>query len=121
MVSPEGIFPEPLCFRRFDGPEKPVGDAGLDKFRGVSVADVLVDAAVGIAKGLCDEVMGKLGLKLCCNPCKSVVESDCLNILGPIGELPEMSKPAVEKTPAPGNRGVVGSDGFEVGIGAGAV
>ena len=89
--------------RRFEGPEKPVGDAGLDKFRGVSVADVADDVKEGTAKGLEEEVIGKLGLKLCRNPCRSVVERDCLNDLDPTGWPPDRSKPAVEKTPAPGN------------------
>ena len=82
IVRLEGILPEPLCFLLFVvGPLGPDGDAGLDKFRGVSVADVLVETPEGIAKGVLVAVMGKFGLKLCCNPFKSVVENDCLNIL----------------------------------------
>lgn len=103
IVNPAGILPDPLCFRRFEGPEKPVGDAGLDKFRGVSDAEVVKETADGTAKGLCAGFMGKFGLKLCCNPCRSVVDNDCLNNLGPVGCPLELSRPAVEKTPAPGN------------------
>lgn len=59
IVSPEGILPDPLCFRRFDvGPEGPDGDTGLDRFRGVSVAEVLFDIAVGMANGLLEGVIG---------------------------------------------------------------
>ena len=57
IVRPEGIFPDPLCFRRLDGPLTPVGEAGLDRFRGVSVVEVLVPECGGIANVL-DEVMG---------------------------------------------------------------
>lgn len=121
MIRPDGIFPDPLCFRRLEGPEKTVGEGALDKFRGVSVADVVDEAAEAIVNGLCEEAIGRLGLKLCCNPCRSVVESDCLNIFGPINWPPEMSIPAVEKTPAPGNCGVLGRDGLGVGIGGGAL
>ena len=103
MVNADGILPDPLCFRRFEGPVKPVGDACLDRLRGVSVADVVDDAAEGTTKGLGEDAIGKFGLKLCCNPCRSVVERDCLNIFEPIGWPPDRSKPAVEKTPAPGS------------------
>lgn len=59
IVSPEGILPDPLCFRRFDiGPEGPDGDTGLERFLGVGVAEVLFEIAVGIAKGLLAGVMG---------------------------------------------------------------
>lgn len=84
MVNPDGILPDPLCLRRFVGPEKPVGDAGLDKFRGVRVADVTEDGpAEGTANEFDEAVIGKLGLKSCCSPCRSVVENDCLNIFEP--------------------------------------
>jgi hypothetical protein len=59
MVRPDGILPDPLCFRRLEGPEKPVGEAGLDRFRGVRVADVFDERAEGTANGLCEEFMGK--------------------------------------------------------------
>lgn len=84
MTRPAGILPDPLCFRRLEGPDKLVGEGGLDKFRGVSAADVFDDMAEGTVNGLGEDVIGKLGLKLCCNPVKSVVENDCLNIFGPI-------------------------------------
>lgn len=50
IVKFEGILPDPLCFLLFVvGPIGPDGEAGLDKFRGVSVAEVLDDIAEGIA------------------------------------------------------------------------
>ena len=59
MVSPEGIFPDPLCFRRFViGPDGPDGEAGLDRFLGVNVADVVLEIADGTANGLLAGVMG---------------------------------------------------------------
>jgi hypothetical protein len=59
IVRPEGILPDPLCFRRFDiGPDGPDGDAGLERFLGVSVADVLTDMADGIANGFLEGVIG---------------------------------------------------------------
>ena len=83
IVSPDGSFPEPLCFRFLViGPEGPLGEAGRDRFLGVSVAEVSVDIVEGIANGLLEEAIGKFGLKLCCRPLRSVVENDCLNILG---------------------------------------
>jgi hypothetical protein len=82
MVRFEGILPEPLCFLLFVvGPLGPDGDAGLDRFRGVNVEEVLVETPEGIAKGVLVAVIGKFGLKLWCSPLKSVVENDCLNIL----------------------------------------
>jgi hypothetical protein len=82
MVRFDGILPEPLCFLLFVvGPLGPDGDAGLDRFRGVKVADVFVETPEAIAKGVLVAVIGKFGLKLCCNPFKSVVENDCLKIL----------------------------------------
>ena len=65
IVSPEGTFPEPLCFRRFVvGPAGPLGEAGLDRFRGVKF-DVWGGMAVGIANGVLACGIEKLGLKLC--------------------------------------------------------
>lgn len=53
MVKPDGSFPEPLGLRLFvAGPDGPLGDAGRDKFRGVSVVEVLPDMADGMANGL---------------------------------------------------------------------
>lgn len=44
IVSVEGNFPDPLCFRRFVmGPDNPVGDAGLERFRVLRVVEVAVD------------------------------------------------------------------------------
>lgn len=83
IVKVEGTFPEPLCFRRLVvGPEGPFGEAGLDRLRGVIVLEVSVDCVGGMTKGWLFEPIGKAGLKLCCRPCKSVVENDCLNIFG---------------------------------------
>ena len=115
MVKAEGIFPDPLCFRRLEVPENPVGDAVLDKLRGVNVVDVFEDTAE------CEGFMGKPGLKLRCNPCKSGVESDCLKIFGPIGWPPAMSIAPGEKAPAPDNGGALGKEGSDVGIGGGAL
>lgn len=43
MVNSDGNFPEPLCLRRLlEGPWKSVGEACLDRFRGVWEVDVLV-------------------------------------------------------------------------------
>lgn len=41
IIKPDGSFPEPLCFLRLVfGPEEPLGEAGRDRFLGVSVVDV---------------------------------------------------------------------------------
>ena len=83
IVRPEGSFPEPLCFLLFVvGPGAPLGEAGLERFRGVSVLDVCRDMEEGMANGFDAGAIGKLGLKLFWRPCKSVVEKDCLLILG---------------------------------------
>jgi hypothetical protein len=84
MVRFNGILPDPLCFLLFVvGPLGPDGDAGRDRFRGVKVAEVLVEIPEGTAKGAFVAVIGKFGLKLCCKLLKSVVENDCLNSLLP--------------------------------------
>jgi hypothetical protein len=62
----------------------------------------------GIANGFRAAFIGRLGLKLCCRPCKSVVENDCLNIFGFVEEDEGGSLPRVEKTPAPGTWGADG-------------
>ena len=65
IVSPDGTFPEPLCFRRFVvGPAGPLGEAGRDRFRGVKLA-VWAGIAVGIANGVFACGIEKVGLKLC--------------------------------------------------------
>lgn len=46
IVNPVGSLPDPLGFRLLvAGPDGPLGEAGRDRFRGVSVADVLPDIA----------------------------------------------------------------------------
>lgn len=104
IVKPDGNFPDPLCFLFLAiGPEGPLGEAGRDKFLGVIVE--ALDDTGGIAKGLFEVAIGNEGLKLCCKPCKSVVENDCLNIFGIVEAEPAVS---AEKTPAPGTEGAFG-------------
>jgi len=44
IVRVDGSLPDPLCFRRFVvGPGRQLGDAGLERFRGVIVVEVVVD------------------------------------------------------------------------------
>jgi hypothetical protein len=121
IVKPEGSFPDPLCFLFFAvGPEGPLGDAGRERFFGVIDEDVWDDIG-GMAKGLFEVVIGKDLLKLCCKPCKSLVEKDCLNIVGAAEELGAISVPAVEKTPAPGTEGAFGRGAGMCCTGAGAL
>ena len=103
MVSPDGSFPDPLGFRLLlAGPEGPLGDAGLDRLRGVSVAEVLPDIACGTAKGLLGPA--KFPVKLCWSRVRSGVEYDCLNNFDPGCSFEGPSPPAA-KTPAPGKWG----------------
>lgn len=52
IVRPAGTFADPLCLRRLlEGPWNPVGDACLDKFRGVGVAEAPLDTFCGMVKG----------------------------------------------------------------------
>jgi len=102
IVKLDGTLPDPLCLRLFVvGPAIPVGEAGLDRFLDVRVEDVLGEIAEGTANGVLIGVMGKLGLKLCFKPFRSVVEKDCLNILV-FDVEPPGSSAVVWKTPAPG-------------------